>query len=110
MMYWIDLQEIVTGAVQRSRSSCGPPQQPFGAAGRGPENWCLLTPSTYIRDVFRKEPERNPSGVQVMTTDMALRKGFPAPNVVLLGHSRIGNLSNKFHRAIRMHRLKRKGP
>lgn len=108
-LYWIDLQDLLEDADR---------ERPYvfldHAADRlmlqvnEPESVCVLTTSAHLRDVLATKA-RNPSGVTVMTTDMARVRGIPAANVILLGHTRLGSMRNKFHRMIRSHRLRSKG-
>jgi len=109
-LYWIDLQDLLEDA---------DPTRPFllidHAADRlmlqvnEPDKVCVLTTSAHLRDVLAA-PGRNPSGVEVLTTDMARSRGLPNKALVLLGHTRIGSLRNRFYRMVRFHQQKRGKP
>ncbi|MFU1607355.1 hypothetical protein ACM25O_13300 [Sulfitobacter pontiacus] len=107
--FWVQLQDILDSF---------DPERPYilleHAADRlaltvtDPSRLCILTPSAHLRDVLAT-PARNPGRIKVMTAQMAVQQGLPDGDIVLLGHSRIGNSRNKIHRLIRHHQAARRG-
>lgn len=103
-LYWIDFQDMLTDLN---------PERPFimfdHALDRlilrvdDPADWVVLTTSKQVKTFMTESAERNPSGVEVLTVDMARSRGMPQKNVLLLGYTRIGNKHSKFWRMIRHH-------
>ena len=106
-LYWIDLQDVLSGyRTDRPFIFIDHALDRLILRVDNPEKVVVLTTSKAIKEMLTESVERNPSGVEVMTTDMARMRGIPQKDVILLGATRLGSMRNKFYRMVKYHQSK----